>query len=134
MLLALSKFSIYYLKQLLKLPRHLSIIFFSKTIFFMVMCICVRGPTLARLAMILVLLSIGNTPALRVIMFQTGGKPSTWFPPVRLVELYVHQNLKFSRFQKSDCFLLIIRKFKFFSKNCSKMTPSRKFGDRWKSQ
>ena len=33
----------------------------------MVMCICVRGPTLARLAMVLVLLSIGNTPALRVI-------------------------------------------------------------------
>ena len=32
----------------------------------MVKTICVRGPTLARLAMVLVLLSIGNTPALRV--------------------------------------------------------------------
>ena len=52
------------------------------------MYICVRGSTLARLAMVLVLLSIGNTPPLRVIMFQTGGKPSTWFPPVGLVELY----------------------------------------------
>ena len=29
-----------------------------------------RGPTLARLAMALVLLSIGNTPALRVIALQ----------------------------------------------------------------
>ena len=26
------------------------------------------------------------------IMFQTGGKPSTWFPPVRLVELYFLSN------------------------------------------
>ena len=50
----------------------------------------VRGPSLARLAMVLVLLSIGNTPALRV-MFQTGGKPSTWFPPVGLVELYAQK-------------------------------------------
>ena len=25
-------------------------------------------------------------------MFQTGGKPSTWFPPVGLVELYVSRN------------------------------------------
>ena len=33
----------------------------------MVVCICVRGSTPARLAMVLVLLSIGNTPALRVI-------------------------------------------------------------------
>ena len=33
---------------------------------FMVKTIYVRGPTLARLAMVLVLLSIGNTPALRV--------------------------------------------------------------------
>ena len=41
--------------------------------FFMVMCIYVRGPTLARLAMVLVLLSIGNTPALRVTL--QAGKP-----------------------------------------------------------
>ena len=33
----------------------------------MVETIGVRGPTLARLAMVLVLLSIGHTPALRVI-------------------------------------------------------------------
>ena len=25
-------------------------------------------------------------------MFQTGGKPSTWFPPVGLVELYLPSN------------------------------------------
>ena len=37
----------------------------------------VRGPTLACLAMVLVLLSIGNTPAL----CRAGGKPSTGFPP-----------------------------------------------------
>ena len=53
------------------------------------------GSTLARLAMVLILLSIGNTPALRVIMFQTGGKPSTWFPPVGLVELYFPSNALF---------------------------------------
>ena len=33
----------------------------------MVMCTCVRGSTLARLATVLV--------------FRAGGKPSTWFPP-----------------------------------------------------
>ena len=33
----------------------------------MVTCTCVRGSTLSRLAMVLVLLSIGNTPALRVM-------------------------------------------------------------------
>ena len=32
----------------------------------------VRGPTLARLAMVLVLLSIGNTPALRVSEREPG--------------------------------------------------------------
>ena len=29
------------------------------------------------------------------IMFQTGGKPSTWFPPVGHVELYVRINVFF---------------------------------------
>ena len=28
-------------------------------------------------------------------MFQTGGKPSTWFPPVGLVELYFPSNALF---------------------------------------
>ena len=46
-----------------------SIVF--QNIIFMVMCIYVRGPTLARLAMVLVLLSIGNTPALRIIRAGT---------------------------------------------------------------
>ena len=36
----------------------------------MVTCICVRGSTLARLATVLVLLAIGNTPALRVTTLQ----------------------------------------------------------------
>ena len=113
----------------------------------MVACICLRGSTLASLARVWVLLSIGNTldqrvtsyhsplrilllrfitlhgnipalrvtvsvllfegtnpcsmscyssreelPALRFIMFQTGGKLSTWFPPVRLVELCAPRN------------------------------------------
>ena len=58
----------------------------------MVMCICVRGSTLARLATVSVFLSIGKTPARRV-MFQTGGKPSTWFPSVGLVELYLQGNI-----------------------------------------
>ena len=34
----------------------------------MVICICVRGPTLARLATAFVLLSIGNPPALRITL------------------------------------------------------------------
>ena len=52
-----------------------------------------RGPTLARLAMVLVLLSIGNTPAL----CRAGGKPSTWFPPGtrRADHLIYKQHLKF---------------------------------------
>ena len=41
----------------------------------MVETIGVRGSTLARLA-----------------MFQTGGDPSTWFPPVGLLELYFTSN------------------------------------------
>ena len=39
----------------------------------MVKTIAVHGPTLARIAMVLVL--------------ETSRKPSTWFPPERLVEL-----------------------------------------------
>ena len=31
------------------------------------------------------------------IMFQTGGKPSTWFPPVGLVELYFPSNSTFHK-------------------------------------
>ena len=67
--------------------------------FFTVKTTCVRGPTLAG-CYCFVLLSIWehpcstsydcqvDTPALRAIMFQASGKPSTWFPPVRLVERY----------------------------------------------
>ena len=43
----------------------------------------VRGPTLARLA-----------------MFQAGGQPSTWFPPVGLVELYFPSNSTLHKFTK----------------------------------
>ena len=32
------------------------------------------------------------------IMFQTGGKPSTWFPPVGLVELYFPSNSTLHKF------------------------------------
>ena len=31
-------------------------------------------------------------------MFQTGGNPSTWFPPVGLVELYVLENILMNTF------------------------------------
>ena len=40
------------------------------------MDIVVRGPTLARLAMALVLLSIGNTPALRATTCVRGPSPA----------------------------------------------------------
>ena len=30
------------------------------------------------------------------VLFQTGGKPSTWFPPVGLVELYFPSNALFT--------------------------------------
>ena len=57
----------------------------------------VRGPTLARLAMVSVV--------------EAGGKPSTWFPPQRLVELTSHAR----RMQiSSDDFLM--KKLEF-SKN-----------------
>ena len=43
----------------------------------MVKTICLRGTTLARFAMVLVLLSVGNTPALRVITLREGKNAST---------------------------------------------------------
>ena len=68
----------------------------------------VRGPTLARLAMVLVL--------------EAGGKPSTWFPPGELVELtgrarsigmssdeFLMQNSKFSKNLKNVIFLKFYR-------------------------
>ena len=33
---------------------------------------------------------LGTGIPIAPVLFQTGGKPSTWFPPVGLVELYVH--------------------------------------------
>ena len=121
-LLALSKASIDDLKQISKLTDTYSLVIITQINIFMVTCICVRGSTLARLAVVLVLLSIGNTPALRVtlqsyrsklyessllsaagvrFMFQTGGKPSTWFPPVGLVELYESRE-SFSKLRKFE--------------------------------
>ena len=47
----------------------------------MVVCICVRGSTLARLAMVLV--------------WHTSGKPSTWFPLGGLVEQQTFPSLFF---------------------------------------
>ena len=35
---------------------------------------------------------------LYLAMFQTGGKPSTWFPPVGLVELYFPSKSTFHKF------------------------------------
>ena len=51
----------------MSLSRPLVDAIFIQNNIFMVMSICVRGPTLARLATVLVC--------------RAGGKPSTWFPP-----------------------------------------------------
>ena len=51
--------------------------------FFNVMCICVRGPTLARLATVSVLLSIGNSPALRII--------TNYYSPLRIWQRAVNR-------------------------------------------
>ena len=59
-------------KTITGLPRPLVDDITIANNFFIVMCTCVRGSTLARLAVVLVLLSTGNTPALRVITFQAG--------------------------------------------------------------
>ena len=59
-------------------------------------------------------------------MFHTGGKPSTWFPPVGLVELYDLRNTfsRFESFQNS--------KILYFSLKSQKMTSYQKFEVRWK--
>ena len=44
----------------------------------MVKTIYVRGPTLARLAVVSVFLSIGNAPARRVITLRVGETPTLW--------------------------------------------------------
>ena len=94
----------------------------------MVKTIGVRGSTLARFALVLVLLSIGNTPALRVAGFtdapvlEADGEPSTWFPPERLAELTRHirgmrmlsngflmKNFRFSKNLKNVIFLNFYR-------------------------
>ena len=54
-------------KTITSLPRQQFDDIILRNYNLMAMCTCVRGPTLTRLAMILVLLSIGNTRALRVI-------------------------------------------------------------------
>ena len=81
----------------------------------------VRSSTLARLAMVLVLLSVGNAPALRV-MFQTGGKPSTCFPSVGLVELYESKESfsKSKKFKNSKI-------SKFSRQNLEKSPPVKKW-------
>ena len=66
----------------------------TKNKYFMVKTISVRGPTLARLAMVLVLLSIGNTPAL----WQSCGKPSTRFPHGGRVECLFIWHFQFLNF------------------------------------
>ena len=55
------------------------------------------------------------------IMFQTGGKPSTWFPPVRLVELYESRESfsKLRKFQNSKI-------SKFSRENLRKSPPVKK--------
>ena len=64
----------------------------------MVKTIYVRGPTLACLAMVLVLLSIGN--------MATSGELSTWFPLGKLVEQerLPQEFFKFSKFRKISKF------------------------------
>ena len=63
-------------KTFTTLPRRLVHHILAQNNIFMVTCTCVRGSTLASLAMVLVL--------------EAGGKPSTWFPPEGLVQLTSH--------------------------------------------
>ena len=67
------------------------------------------------------------------IMFRTGGKPSTWFPPVELVELYVLRSLKFLKLKNLFVFFENST-FPKIPKDLSKITPSSKFWVIWKSQ
>ena len=60
-------------------------------------------------------------------MFQTGGKPSTWFPSVGLVELYEIKNC-FSKINSIK--ILEISKFSWKS---HKMIPWKTIALRWKS-
>ena len=78
----------------MSLPRTLIDDILTENNICMVKTTCVRGPTLARLAMVLVL--------------EAGGKPSTWFPPERLVELTSHAR---SMGISSDEFLMKTLKF-----------------------
>ena len=55
-------------QAIISLPRTLIDDKLLKNIISIVTCICVRGSTLARLAVVLLLLSIGNTPAPRVTL------------------------------------------------------------------
>ena len=57
-------------KTIMSLPRQLIDGILIKNNNVMVMCMCVRGPTLVRLAMVLVLLSSGDSPALRVTRYR----------------------------------------------------------------
>ena len=63
-------------KTIIVINKHLFAHMKIENNIFMVETTGVRGPSLARLAMVLVLLSIGNTPA----PLATSGEPSTWFP------------------------------------------------------
>ena len=56
----------------MEIPTHFQEAMIFRNNFCMVKCICVRAPSLPRLATVLVL--------------EAGGKPSTWFPPGGLVE------------------------------------------------
>ena len=62
------------------IPKHFQEAMIFENYFFIVKNTVVQPPLLARLATVLVLL-------------EAGGKPSTWFPPERLVELTWHLKL-----------------------------------------
>ena len=59
----------------MSLPRPLINDILIRNMILMVTCTCVRGSTLARFATVFVLLSIGNTPALRVTL-RVGETPT----------------------------------------------------------
>ena len=87
-------------KTIMSLSRELvDEIIIQKNIF-MVTCTYVRGSTLARLATVLVLLSIGNTPALRVITLRGKNSCSTSyyssgeeFPALRVITFQAGRSL-----------------------------------------
>ena len=90
----------------MSLPRPLVDVIIIHNIIIMVKSTVVRGPSLARLAMVLVLLSIGNTPARRVITLQAGR--SLLYELLFEKEEYFHSTSHYSSRRKNTSTLQVI--------------------------